>query len=119
MKKNNKTESVKSNRRDFIANVSLAAAALTLNSAFGFPAETEQGNGKLFWKLESPNSSSEGKNGIFRFSDANLEKLKSGKMESLTLKIGISADQRRWTYIESSITDKNFMKQLTEIARKS
>ena len=28
----------------------MAAAALTLNSAFGFPVETEQGNGKLFHK---------------------------------------------------------------------
>jgi len=119
MKKNNKTENVKPNRRDFIANLSLAAAALTLNSAFGFPAETEQGNGKLFHKDWIIQGDLEGENGIYQFSDANLEKLKSGKMESLTLKIGISADQRRWTYLETSITDKNFMKQLSEIAKKA
>ena len=114
MKAKNKTEKVMPNRRDFIANVSLAAAALTLNSAFGFPAETEQGNGKLFWKLESPDSTSEGKNGMYQFSDANLEKLKSGTMESLILKIGISADQLRWSYIETSLSDNTVQALLPE-----
>jgi hypothetical protein len=119
MKENNKTAHVKPNRRDFIANLSLAAAALTLNSSFGFPAETEQGTGKLFNKVWIIEGNIKGKNGIYQFSDTNLEKLKSGKMESLTIKMEISADQRRWIAIETSITDKNFMKQLTEIAKKA
>lgn len=119
MKAKNNINKAKPNRRDFLVNVSMAAAALTLNSAFGFPVETEQGNGRLFHKEWIIQGDVEGKNGIYQFSDANLEKLKSGKMESLTIKIGISADQRRWTYIETSITDKNFMKQLSEIANKA
>ncbi|WP_339918260.1 twin-arginine translocation signal domain-containing protein [Yeosuana marina] len=119
MKAKNITEKVKPNRRDFLVNLSVAAAALTLNSAFGFPVETEQGNGKLFLKISSVEGNSESKNGIFQFSETDLEKLKRGKMESLAAKVEISFDQRRWKTIETSITDRNFMKQLIEIARKA
>jgi hypothetical protein len=118
MKEKNKIDNVEPNRRDFLVNLSLAAAALTLNSAFGFPVETEQGNGKLFWKLSMDNNSV-AKNGIYQFSETDLEKLKSGKMESLAVKVEISFDQRRWKTLDTSITDRNFMKQLTEIARKA
>ena len=105
-------------RRNFLISLPLAAAALTLNSAFGFPVETEQGNGKLFIKSEFGEEWSV-KNGIFQFSDTYLEKLKSGKMESLALKVQVSYDQQSWKPIETSITDKSFMKQLTEIAQKA
>ena len=118
MKEKNNLEEVKPNRRDFLVNLSLAAAALTLNSAFGFPVETEQGNSKLFWKLSMDNNSV-AKNGIYQFSETDLEKLKSGKMESLFIKYEISYDQRNWKSLETSVTDINFMKQLTEIARKA
>jgi hypothetical protein len=97
----------------------MAAAALTLNSAFGFPVETELGNGKLFLKIGAIEGNSEVKNGINQFSETDLDKLKSGKMESLSIKLGISNDQKNWTSIETNITDRNFMKQLTEIARKA
>ena len=119
MKAKNNLEKVKPNRRDFLVNLSLAAAAITLNSAFGFPVETEQGSGKLFWKLSTIDSNSESKNGICQFSETDLEKLKNGKMEKLAAKIEISYDQKRWKSIETSFSDKSFMKQLTEIARKA
>jgi len=117
MKTKKNINNVKPNRRDFLVNVSLATAALTLNSAFGFPVETEQGNGKLFLKIED--SDAKAKNGIHQFSEIDLEKLKSGKMESLSIKLGISNDQKNWKSIQTSITDRNFMKQLTEMARKA
>lgn len=118
MKAKNNIDNAKPKRRDFLVNLSMAAAALTLNSAFGFPVETEQGNGKLFYKLSIDNNY-EGKNGIYQFSETYLDKLKSGEMESLTVKYEISFDQLRWKTLETNITDKNFMKQLTEIARKA
>jgi hypothetical protein len=40
-------------------------------------------------------------------------------MESLALKVEISYDQRRWQSLNTTITDKYFMKQLTEIAQKA
>ena len=119
MKAKNNIDKVNPDRRDFLVNLSMAAAALTLNSAFGFPVETEQGNGKLFIKIGSVEGNSEVKNGIYQFSETDLEKLKSGKMESLSVKYVISFDQRRWNTLETNISDKNFMKQLTEIARKA
>lgn len=119
MKEKNNLDNVNPKRRDFLVNLSMAAAALTLNSAFGFPVETEQGSGKLFLKLTDIIDNSVSKNGIYQFSETDLEKLKSGKMESLTIKYDISFDQRIWKTLETSITDKNFMQQLTEIARKA
>lgn len=119
MKAKNNMSKENPKRRAFLVNLSMAVAALTLNSAFGFPIETEQGKGKLFLKLGSIEGNSEVKNGIYQFSKTNLEKLKRGKMESLSLKIGISFDQRNWEPLETSISDKNFIKQLTEIAKKT
>lgn len=119
MKAKNNIDKVNPDRRDFLMNLSLAAAALTLNSAFGFPVETEQGKGKLFLKISVIEGDSEVKNGIFQFSETDLEKLKHGKMESLAAKVEISFDQRRWKILETSITDRNFMKQLIEISRKA
>ncbi len=119
MKEKNNIGNENPKRRDFLVNLSMAAAALTLNSAFGFSIETQQGNGKLFLKLGSIEDNSEIKNGIYQFSETGLKKLQSGKMESLTIKIGISFDQRRWESIETSISDKNFIKQLIEIAKKA
>lgn len=116
MKTKKNIKNVKPNRRDFLVNVSLATAALTLNSAFGFPVETEQGSGKLFLKIDDSNTGT--RNGIYQFSEIDLEKLKSGKMESLSIKLSISNDQKYWKSIQTSISDRNFMKQLTEIARK-
>jgi hypothetical protein len=115
-KNNPKKAGVK--RRDFLVNLPLAAAALTLNSAFGFPVSTEQGGGKLFWKLGDVNGT-KNSDGSFQFSLTDLENLKSGKMESLALKVEISYDQRRWQSLDTSIADKTFMKQLTEIAQKA
>ncbi|MCM4168938.1 hypothetical protein KCTC52924_02639 [Arenibacter antarcticus] len=119
MKEKNNIGKENPKRRDFLANLTMAAAALTLNSAFGFPLETEQGKGKLFIKIDIAHGISEGRNGIHQFSGDDLEKLKSGKMESLTIKLDISNDQRTWKTLETSITDRNFMKQLTEIAKKA
>ena len=119
MEDKNRTETVKPNRRDFITNLSLAAAALTLNSAFGFSVENEQGTGKLFLKIDGVEGGTVGKNGIFQFSEKDLEKLRGGKMESLSAKVEISLDQKRWNSIETRITDKNLMKQLSEIAKKA
>ena len=118
MKAKNNQKKVKPNRRDFLVNLSLATAALTLNSAFGYPMETEQTRGRLFIKVDGV----EGiplKDNIVSFSEANLEKLKSGKMASLSLKIGISLDQRNWQSLNANIIDRDFMKQLTEIAQKA
>lgn len=115
-KNNPKKAEVK--RRNFLVNLPLAAAALTLNSAFGFPVSTEQGGGKLFLKLGDVNGT-KSSDGTFQFSLTDLEKLKSGKMESLALKLESSYDQRTWQSINTTITDKNFMKQLTEIAQKA
>ena len=115
-KSNSKKAGVR--RRDFLINLPLAAAALSLNSAFGFPVETEQGRGKLFLKVEDFNGI-QNKDGTFHFSLADLEKLKSGKMESLSYKIGYSYDQRKWQSLNTTITDKYFIKQLTEIAQKA
>jgi hypothetical protein len=115
-KNNPKKAGVK--RRDFLVNLPLAAAALTLNSAFGFPVSTEQGGGKLFWKMTDVNGT-KSSDGSFQFSPTDLELLKSGKMESLALKVEISYDQRRWQSLNTTITDKYFMKQLTEIAQKA
>jgi homogentisate 1,2-dioxygenase len=95
-----------SNRRDFLVNMSMAAAALTLNSAFGLPVETERGTGRLFVKLPDDNI----------HGDA-LERLKNGKMESLAIKFDISFDKKRWQTLNTNISDKTFMKQLTEFAQ--
>ena len=115
-KNNPKKAGVK--RRDFLVNLPLAAAALTLNSAFGFPVSTQQGGGKLFLKLTDVNGT-KNSDGSFQFSATDLENLKSGKMESLTIKIGYSFDQRSWQSLNTAITDKYFMKQLTEITQKA
>lgn len=105
-------------RRDFLVKLPLAAAALTLNSAFGFPVSTEQGGGKLFYKFGDINGT-KSSDGSFQFSVTDLEKLKSGKMESLAIKWDYSYDQRRWQSLSTTITDKSFMQQLTEIAKKA
>jgi len=115
-KNNSKRSGVK--RRDFLVNLPLAAAALTLNSTFGFAAETAQGKGNLFIKIDALNDL-KSSDGSFQFSLKELEKLKSGKMESLAIKIGYSFDQRKWQSLDTSITDRTFMKQLTEIAQKA
>lgn len=115
-KNNPKKAGVK--RRDFLVNLPLAAAALTLNSAFGFPVSSEQGGGKLFLKMTDVNGT-KNSDGSFQFSATDLENLKSGKMESLTIKIGYSVDQRTWQSLQTSIADRTFMKQLTEIAQKA
>jgi hypothetical protein len=115
-KNNPKKAGVK--RRDFLVNLPLAAAALTLNSAFGFPVSSEQGGGKLFLKMTDVNGT-KNSDGSFQFSVTDLENLKSGKMESLAIKWDISFDQRRWQSLNTTITDKYFMKQLTEIAQKA
>lgn len=117
MEAKKKLKNEKPNRRDFLVNVSMAAAALTLNSAFGFPVATGQGNGKLFAKVMYVGGIPL-KDNMYSFSENNLEKLKSGKMESLTIKMEASFDQRNWKTIETSITDRNFMKQLSEMAQK-
>jgi hypothetical protein len=118
MNSKNITKKAGINRRDILVNLPLAAAALTLNSAFGFPVSTEQGGGKLFYKLGDVNGT-KSRDGSFQFSLTDLEKLKSGKMESLAIKWDISFDQRRWQSLNTTITDKYFMKQLTEIAQKA
>jgi hypothetical protein len=119
MKEKDNVHNESPKRRDFLANISMAAAALTLNSAFGFPVETEQGNGRLFLKIDSIEGNSEIKNGVYQFSQRDLEKLKSGKMETLTIKLEVSLNQRNWDSIETGIADKNFIKQITEIVRKA
>lgn len=118
MNSKNNTKKTGLQRRDFLVNLPLAAAALTLNSAFGFPVSTEQGVGKLFLKMTDVNGT-KSSDGSFQFSVTDLEKLKSGKMETLSLKVEISYDQRSWQSLNTTITDKYFMKQLTEIAQKA
>lgn len=117
MNTKNNTENAQPNRRNFLVNLSMAAAALTLNSAFGFPVETEQTRGKLFLKFDGINGIPI-KDNMASFSETDLEKLKSGKMASLSLKLGISLDQRNWQSLNANITDRDFMEQLTEIAQK-
>ncbi|QTY28082.1 twin-arginine translocation signal domain-containing protein [Flavobacterium sp. CS20] len=117
METKKKSKNGKPNRRDFLVDVSMAVATLTLNSAFGFPVATGQGNGKLFAKIKYVGGIPL-KDNMYSFSENNLEKLKSGKMESLTIKMEASFDQRNWKTIETSITDRNFMKQLSEMAQK-
>lgn len=129
-KNNSKKAGVK--RRDFLINLPLAAAALTLNSSFGFPVETKQGEGKLFLKLVAVSGTKTDardtrtdvyvkttRDGSIQFSITDLDKLKSGKMESLFLKVEMSYDQRNWQSLNTTITDMDFMKQLTEIAQKA
>lgn len=105
-------------RRNFLVNLPLAAAALTLNSAFGFPVSSEQGGGKLFLKMTDVNGT-KSSDGSFQFSATDLELLKNGKMESLTIKIGYSFDQHSWQSLNTTVSDKYFMKQLGEIAQKA
>jgi hypothetical protein len=68
-----------------------------------FPVSTEQGGGKLFWKLGDVNGT-KNSDGSFQFSLTDLENLKSGKMESLALKVEISYDQRRWQSLNTTIS---------------
>lgn len=106
MKSDNNQKIENPKRREFMINLPLAAAALTLNSAFGLPTETAMGKGRLFLKI-----------GGYMFSPTDLELLQSGRMESFVAEVEVSVDKIRWQTLKTSITDKRFISQLTELAR--
>ena len=106
----NKNKANRLLRRDFLTSVPLAAAALTLSGSFGFPITSEQTKGTIYIKLDPE---------IQRLSSTDFNNLRNGTSGSLTLKLSVSNDKLNWKILSASMTDKNFLNQLSEIVKNS
>jgi hypothetical protein len=117
VKKTSKSQTF--SRRGFIAQIPMAAAALTLSSSFGFPVTTAQGDGRLYLKVEGiAGESRMSRDGIYQFSLTEIEKLKTGNFPSLNIKWSLSTDKQNWQTMTAKITDTTTIRQLSDMAKK-
>ena len=119
--KNEKNEKRKpdTSRRDFLVRLPMAAAALALSNSLGFAVTTEQGTRRLFLKIDGIAGESQmPRDGIYEFSLNEVEKLKTGSLASINLKIEISYDKNNWQKLNASITDKTFINKINDFAKR-
>ena len=106
-------------RRGFLAQLPMAAAALTLSSSFGFPVSTAQGDRRLFLKFDGVDGEAKmSRDGIYQFSLNEVERLKTGRFPSIKIKWELSTDKQNWQKVTANVTDTTAIRQLSNMAKK-